>query len=153
VVWGKFRTYLKRRFRRRVKYIAILEFTKAGVPHLHILIDRFIPWGWIRETWSALGGGTWVNIKRVYDRHRLTKYLAKYLTKQVILSAPSGVRRWTASRGINLMTSKKSVGRWLFHQRTFDLLYLFGYHDIISVRSDNNGEIQSFLTSCNLCEG
>ena len=67
---------------------------------------------WISKSWAALGGGKVVDIRRVYDVHRMSRYLAKYLTKDVILSAPRGVRRWTTSRGIQLFTKHKSTGEW-----------------------------------------
>src|SRR5207244_13457308 len=41
-VFAKWRTYLYRKFGKPITYIAVLEFHKTGVPHLHILVDRFI---------------------------------------------------------------------------------------------------------------
>jgi hypothetical protein len=45
--FNKLRTYLRRKFGRAPKYIAVLEFHKNGKPHLHILIDRFIEQAWL----------------------------------------------------------------------------------------------------------
>ena len=56
-VWRKFRVYLKRKHGQPVKYIAVVERQKSGVPHLHVLVDRFIPQKWISSAWSRLGGG------------------------------------------------------------------------------------------------
>ena len=56
-VWAKFRVYLQRRHGSSIKFITVMEEHKSGVPHLHILVDRFIPQKWISEAWSALGGG------------------------------------------------------------------------------------------------
>jgi hypothetical protein len=41
-VFDKFRLYLRRKFGIPVKYIAVLEFHKSGIAHLHLLVDRFI---------------------------------------------------------------------------------------------------------------
>jgi hypothetical protein len=122
-VWAKFRTYLKRKYGRPIVYIAVLEYTEAGIPHLHVLVDRFIPQAWISESWEALGGGRVVDIRRVYDMHRVARYLSKYLTKQVILSSPRGVRRWSVSRGIQLFEKVVKEQNWSFFAVSFDAIH------------------------------
>ena len=152
-VWAKFRTYLKRKHGRVVVYIAVLEFTKAGVPHLHVLVDRYIPQAWISRAWEALGGGRIVYIERVHDMHRMARYLAKYLTKDVILSAPKEVRRWTTSRGIKLFEKQPSYGDWGILLLTFDGLYALTYWSQISEERDRDGWVRAFITTedpCNL---
>jgi hypothetical protein len=110
-VFNKFRVYLLRKYSKSIKYIAVLEFHKNGNPHLHILLDRFIKQQWISEKWSALGGGKIVDIKFV-DIHRVSRYLSKYLTKELLLSAPPRSRRVTTSRGIHLLEKKVSEIAW-----------------------------------------
>jgi len=100
-VWNKFRLYLRRKYGSPIKYIAVLEFHKSGIAHLHVLVDRFIPQGSISESWSALGGGAIVDIRYV-DVHRISRYLSKYLTKELLLSAPKRSRRVTTSRSLHL---------------------------------------------------
>ena len=100
-VFNKFRLYLRRKYSSSIKYIAVLEFHQSGIAHLHVLVDRFIPWDWIRQSWSALGGGQVVFIKYV-DVHRISRYLSKYLTKELLLSAPMRSRRVTTSRSLHL---------------------------------------------------
>ncbi len=146
-VWAKFRTYLKREYGKVVVYIAVLEFTKAGVPHLHVLVDRYIPQAWISRAWDALGGGRIVYIERVYDMHRMAHYLAKYLTKDVILSAPKNVRRWTASRGIKLFEKQPPSGKWEFLLLSFDGLHALTYWSRVSEECDGDGRVRLFTTT------
>jgi len=40
-VWRKFRVYLKRKFKRNVSFISVVELHKSGRPHLHVLVDQF----------------------------------------------------------------------------------------------------------------
>jgi hypothetical protein len=101
MVFDKFRTYLKRKFGVSPSYICVLEFTQKGVPHLHILFDRYIEQGWISSVWDSLGGGRIVFIKRV-TINKVARYLSKYLTKELLLSAPKGTRRITCARSIKL---------------------------------------------------
>jgi hypothetical protein len=108
---NKFREYLRRKFRVMPSYVSVLEFTQAGVPHLHILFDRYIEQKWISAVWDSLGGGRIVFIKQVTVRN-VARYLSKYLTKELILSAPKGSRRITTSRSIKLFPKFDSGIAW-----------------------------------------
>ncbi len=109
-VWRKFRVYLKRRYGKSISFIAIMEEHKSGIPHLHVLIDRYIPQAWISAAWSALGGGRIVYIERVKDLAAIGWYLGKYLTKDMLLSAKRGVRRYSTSRNIRLGPKRGKSG-------------------------------------------
>lgn len=109
--WNKFRTYLRRKYGEAPKYIAVLEFQKNGLPHLHVLVDRFIDQKWIKETWQLLGGGMHVDIRCV-DLHRVSHYLSKYLTKELLMSAPKKTRRVTVARGIHLREKPEKKHFW-----------------------------------------
>ncbi len=109
--FNKFREYLKRKYGTVPPYICVLEFTQAGIPHLHILLDRYIPHAWISQTWAGLGGGRIVYIKQVTIAN-VSRYLSKYLTKELILSAPKGSRRITTARSIKLFPKFDSGISW-----------------------------------------
>ncbi len=109
--WNKMRTYFKRKFGKAITYIVILEFQKSGYAHLHVLVDRFISQSWIQSKWQAVGGGKFVNIRQV-DIHRVSAYLSKYLTKDLLLSHQyQKYRRYTTSRDIKLV-KKPEKGQW-----------------------------------------
>lgn len=110
-VFNKFRTYLRRKFGETPKYIAVVELHKSGIPHLHILIDRYIQQAWISQTWDKLGGGRIVWIERASIRN-VSRYLSKYLTKQMLLSTPKGTRRITSARGIKLFEKIPPTIAW-----------------------------------------
>jgi hypothetical protein len=116
LVFNRFREYLRRKYGQPPKFICILEYTKRGTPHLHILLDRYIPQRWISNTWNRLGGGRIVFIKRVTVRN-VSRYLSKYLTKDMLLSAPKGARRITTARGIKLFPKFSSGIVWEFLQQ------------------------------------
>jgi hypothetical protein len=109
--FNKFREYLRRKYGESPRYVCVLEFTKAGVPHLHILFDRYIDQHWISDVWDSLGGGRIVFIKRVTIQ-KISCYLSKYLTKELLLSAPKGTRRITAARSIKLFPKFDSGVSW-----------------------------------------
>jgi len=127
VVWRKMRVYLARRLRRTVAYEAILELQGNGRAHLHVLIDAFIPWEWVRAAWGALGGGH-VRIEKI-DVRNVSAYLSKYLTKDPERELPSGVRHVTTSRGLVIWPEahKSDPGsvetRWTLSRLPIDLHY------------------------------
>lgn len=100
--FAEFRVYLRRYLGYAPSYIRVLEYQKNGNAHLHVLLGCYLPQEWVSEAWSAVGGGKIVDIKRV-DMHRVSHYLSKYLTKQMIMCAPKGARRVTTSRSIRLL--------------------------------------------------
>jgi hypothetical protein len=111
VTFDKFREYLRRKFEEAPVYIRVVEFTQKGLPHYHILIDRYIEQQWISQTWDQLGGGRIVWIKRARIQ-KIAHYLAKYLTKELLLSAPKGTRRITTARAVKLFPKFQSGIDW-----------------------------------------
>ncbi|MDR3713346.1 MAG: hypothetical protein P4L51_11055 [Puia sp.] len=109
--FNKFRLYLKRQYGEPPSYICVVEFTQRGIPHLHILFDRYISQKWISSAWDKLGGGRIVFIKQV-TVNKIANYLSKYLTKELLLSAPKGTRRITSARSIKLFPKFDSGMVW-----------------------------------------
>lgn len=141
--WSKFRTYLKRRFRTRVSYIAVLELQKSGYAHLHILVDRYVDQHWISDAWSALGGGRVVDIRMV-DLHRIGSYLSKYLTKNVLLGGlQPRQRRYSTSWDISL-SRKAEPGAWTLIKLTLEILYREVLGGVIREKLDEDGALLWF---------
>jgi hypothetical protein len=121
-VWAKFRVYLRRKYGESPNFICVLEFHENGRPHLHILTDRYMPQAWVSATWSKLGGGRIVDIRRVTIKN-VARYVSKYFTKQVLLSAPKGARRITSCRAIKLFPKFASDISWEFlHESIWQML-------------------------------
>jgi hypothetical protein len=141
--WSKLRVYLHRQYGVAPKYVATLEFQKAtGLAHIHVAIDRYIDQAWAKESWQAVGGGQHVDI-RYKDAHRAGAYISKYLTKELLLSAPQGMRRVTTSRSIQLNEKRPSDFQWEIVKGPIDRLYMvFQEVAIDEVRSE--GELESF---------
>lgn len=116
-VFNKFREYLRRRYGFPPSFICVLEFTQRGIPHLHVLFDTRIPHEWVSSTWDTLGGGRVVWVEKV-TINNVARYLSKYLTKDLLLSAPKGTRRITTSRSIKLFPKFRGEIAWLFHRES-----------------------------------
>lgn len=71
-------------------------------PHLHIIVDRYLPQSWLSSTWSQLGGGEVVDIRRIDRVEQAAHYIGKYLTKNALSGLPDGIRRYGSSQDITL---------------------------------------------------
>lgn len=106
--FNKFRTYLRRKFGVTVPYITVVELQKSGMAHLHVLINRFVEKAWLNEAWHAVGGGyTWI---KYVDVHRVSAYMSKYLTKDLLGAVPTKKKRISTSRGIRLFEKRPPLG-------------------------------------------
>jgi hypothetical protein len=151
--FNKFREYLRRKFSVSPLFICVLEFTRAGVPHLHVLFDRYIEQSWISDVWDRLGGGRIVFIKRVTVQ-KVSRYLSKYLTKELLLSAPKGTRRITCARSIKLFPKFNSGIAWellrssIYHAlaecRMRDFRQQANLYEFISIEVDEESFLKAF---------
>ena len=143
--WNKFRTALKRQCGTSISFITILELQKSGYAHLHVLIDRYIPQGWISTAWQAVGGGRIVFIKQV-DIHRVAPYLSKYLTKDLLLAAfRRRQRRYTTSRDITLLAYTSS-GTWDLVKASLEYLAWKAKGAVATEHHDEHGVLEWFET-------
>ncbi len=146
-VFADFRVYLRRELGYAPSYIRVLEYQKNGNAHLHVLanLGRFVHQSWISKTWDALGGGRVVDIRRV-DMHRVSHYLSKYLTKEMLLRAPKGARRVTVSKGLKLFEKKLKTHEWMLIK--VPILRIFDVHrNLISkIETDQERNLIAFET-------
>jgi hypothetical protein len=84
-----------------LSYIWIREEGESGNPHLHLLVDRYMPQGEVSTLASRVGLGHIVDIRRVNARNA-ARYLTKYLTKGALHDLPEGARRYGSSADIDL---------------------------------------------------
>lgn len=99
--WNALRTALTRQYG-DLSYIWVREEQEDGLPHLHILVDRYIPQEWLSARWAELGGGEIVDIRRIDRVQKAAHYVGKYLTKDALSGFPDGIRRYGSSSDIEL---------------------------------------------------
>lgn len=79
-----FRAFIMRLRRRSLctGYVKVIEFTKAGLPHLHILLrGPYIPQWWLSKIWGEIHLSPIVDVRAVRGRDGAAGYLAKYMGK------------------------------------------------------------------------
>lgn len=81
--WRLIRLRLMRHYNlKKLPFIAVVEATKLGWPHLHILLRApFLDRGIISDAMAELDDSPIVDIRRIDDRGRVSAYVAKYATK------------------------------------------------------------------------
>lgn len=81
--WRCLRLRAMRKFQMaKLPFYAVFEKTKAGEPHLHILLrTKYIPQGWISDTMRELIDAPIVDIQSIAGRRKTASYVAKYIGK------------------------------------------------------------------------
>lgn len=98
--FNAFRTELKDRYE-NLSYVWIREEGESNNPHLHLLVDRYLPQSELSTIASRVGLGHVVDIRRVNARNA-AKYVTKYLTKGAMSELPKGSNRYGSSADISL---------------------------------------------------
>lgn len=99
--WNALRTRLRREIG-DFSYLWVREEQKSGLPHLHIIVSRYLPQSKVRAAWSDLGGGEIVDIRKIDRLDKAAHYIGKYLTKDALSGMPDGIRRYGSSSDISL---------------------------------------------------
>jgi hypothetical protein len=115
--FGKLRSLLQREYGKSITFIRILEYQKNGTAHFHVLLSQYIDHTWLKAKWQAIGGGWHVDI-RLVEIQRVVHYVSKYLSKELLLSAPKGARRVTTSRDIRLFEKLAKDTTWKLVKET-----------------------------------
>lgn len=83
-IQASWRTLKERMVRRGLifGYVKVKEFTKRGLPHLHIIVrGPWIPQRWLSEVWADIHLSPVVDVRRVQGQGGAAAYLSKYLGK------------------------------------------------------------------------
>ena len=84
-----------------LSYVWVREEGEGDNPHLHLVVDRYLPQDELSALSRRVGLGEVVDIRRV-DARNMARYLTKYLTKGSMASLPDGIQRYGCSSDIDL---------------------------------------------------
>jgi hypothetical protein len=142
----KLLTIIRRKHGNAITYICVLEYQRNGNAHLHILLDRYIEWEWVKARWVAVGGGPMVWIKYV-DVDRIGNYISKYFSKELLTSpAPRGFRKVTTSRSIKLFPKVASDVAWTLMKVAIERIRL-QFSNVNDESFDEEGLLEVFVVS------
>jgi len=132
-----------------IQYLAVVEQTKLGEPHLHILLrSPFLPQKVLSSAMQDLIGAPIVDIRKIRNQREVVRYVAKYITK-----APeqfgSAKRYWhTPDYEVDKWSPEKDEaapsGRWSIDRRSYRTIItewsLEGWYEI-----DDDSPIVRFI--------
>ena len=90
---------------------------------------------------------------RFVDLHRVSHYLAKYLTVDLLLSAPKGVRRVTCSRGITLFEKCAKTHSWRLLRTHISYLFSRLFLIVVQFQYDEDSILSGFIVSNLISKG
>jgi len=107
-----------------IQYLAVVEQTKLGEPHLHILLrSPFLSQRLLSDAMSELIGAPIVDIRKIRNQREVVRYVAKYITK-----APEqfgSAKRYWHTPGYELGTwtpedaEASPSGKWSIDRRSY----------------------------------
>lgn len=109
--WNNLITYVKKKLKIKIKFVRIVEPHKSGYPHIHVILDQFIPTSEALNTLLNYGFGYQMSQKKL-SCENAANYVAKYLTKFEWTNDAKKYRKLTKtrvvsmSRGISLSKSQ-----------------------------------------------
>lgn len=99
--WNALRTELNDRYD-DLSYLWVRhEGDERDRPHLHLLVDRFLPQSELSMLSERVGLGEVVDIRRVNARNA-AHYISAYLGRGALSHLPSGARRYGSSADVDL---------------------------------------------------
>jgi hypothetical protein len=89
------------RIKPHLRYVKVLEFTKSGLPHLHVITPEYIDWHKLHPHVKRLLFGKILNVIHI-PPGKASWYVAKYAAKALYSNGatiPDAVRMWSATVG------------------------------------------------------
>ena len=94
-MWDVFLKRVKRRYG-NFKFIRVLEFQANGYPHLHVIMNLFLPHAYVKRVWTNLGGGKIVDIRAIKNQN-IARYVGRYLSREKEKHAEHDHKFWDYS--------------------------------------------------------
>lgn len=131
--WAVVVARIKRRYRlTELAYFVVVEATKAGEPHLHILLRaKWIDQAWLSHQMAELIASPIVDVRRIRSKHMAARYIAKYVGKQP--GKFGTTKRYWQSRPYISQTDRDrriaEAAQWRWQVKKVDIFaYVRNYH-------------------------
>jgi hypothetical protein len=127
--WAKLHRFLRKKYG-IFFYVCILEITKKGRPHLHVLTTLpFIDVNDMREKWVKYGGGQQLRVDFLHEKYDAVGYVLKYVTKTLVNTAEGKADLSTAllfasNKRLFSMNDLRNRSMLDFHHRASETFYI-----------------------------
>lgn len=105
------RRFLKHHPNSKIEFMAVLEETKHGEPHLHICQrGAYMRQAWISQQMRELMGAPIVDISMIRSRKKVAEYVAKYISKKPVRFGTLK-RYWRTPKWLKMSRAEKKRRR------------------------------------------
>lgn len=136
-------------------YFQILEFQRRGAPHLHLLLNKYIPVGWVSKAWfETVGSGdprhleAGTQIKKIEDPQHDFGYLTTYLGKEYQKMVPKNFgnvgRFWSSNITLKEAQTITIKGDYKRLQQIYKVMQETYRKERLEVWSKKSGKDYSF---------
>lgn len=146
-VWRRFINNIRRStslsdYQRNVSYVKVIEYTKRGYPHYHVIFSEFLPIQVVSGSWnraintvlqhecekstvniSYSGPNASTSDRRGMSPELAAKYIAKY-TLKAAANDTNTLRKWSKSEKVKLFPDKPFSCGWVYVNVRHSLLNL-----------------------------
>jgi hypothetical protein len=125
-IWRRFLIAVRRNtalteLQRNFNYVRVLEFTKRGYPHFHLVIDQWLPRDILQAIWNITinsylqksGKSGHCDIRSLPNQAKAAEYVSKYVLKGA-LEKNGNYRLWSKSNKVSIFEHRVSSGEWQF---------------------------------------
>lgn len=126
--WAKLHRWIRKKYG-IFFYLCVLEVTKKGRPHLHILTTLpFVDVNELRELWVKYGGGEQMRVDFLHEKFDSVGYVLKYVTKSLVNFAGekadlSSVLLFASNKRLFSMNDVRNPSMLDFHHRVSETSY------------------------------
>lgn len=155
-MWDILLKRLKRKYG-KVKYFRVMEITKNGMPHIHALINCFMPKWLLKIIWKKISRGSYIcHFEKVRDS--CAGYILKYFYKAIrdigYIRATTGKKTRIFNFSRNLLFEEKTVSGWsvvgMFDNEQSAIDLMNETKDSSKVLHGRYGAIESFYSELDI---
>jgi len=135
-----------------IQYLAIVEATERGEPHLHILLRApYIPQGLLSQIMSELIESPIVDIRAIKGAKQVIRYVAKYVTKNPHHFG-TGKRYWSTQawelpRDLDPEKEAFYAAKWHIDHRRINEVARYFIHEYGMFVLDSETDLWKFVSS------
>jgi hypothetical protein len=151
--WAKLHRLLRKKYG-AFFYVCVLEVTRKGRPHPHVLTTLpFIDVNELREKWVKYGDGKQMRVDFLHNGYDAVGYVLKYVTKSLVNTAEGEADLSTAllfasNKRLFSMNDLRNRSMLDFHPRTSETYEIKGFAPLVPVESfcrETRIDVQDFI--------
>ena len=133
LAWRRLSARIRRKLGNKpFNYLAVFEATKAGWPHLHLLLrSPYLSQAWLSQQMRELNGSPIVDIRKITNEREIARYVAKYVGKEPHkfgrLKRYWHSKNWLPAK--QTQADEAEMPPWRIDEQRLDLVYMDAFRE------------------------